>query len=290
MRANDYGTITDMSKIFDKGRTSGRIVFTVDPKKQQYLTLPTEGTATVLGTDHPDNRNIYGFDITTTTGSNLFHTTLGYMRDAGVKGKEKFEPIRTAQPCHVVNTSKSTTSGITTHHLAGPGVTTSHHDVIPTADQLRFAALNEKGDATHAIARIFSSSTQSARDQPTLTGVKRLDADNVLITSDPLYTVAKRAAENRGYLAGVYAGRTPQTVGLHTGFKVTKAECSQLEGEYKTFANLYHPHAGLPLALQIVPFHSGTTPTCPSVIEVNMHRHPFGVGGYKVGDHVGMHQ
>jgi hypothetical protein len=102
--------------------------------------------------------------------------------------------------------------------------------------------------------------------------------------------VAKRAAENRGYLAGAYAGRTPQTVGLHTGFKVTKNECSQLEGEYKAFANLYHPHAGLPLALQVVPIHSGMTPTCPATIGVTMHRHPFGVGGYKVGDHVGIHQ
>lgn len=292
---NEFGMSTSMSKvapaevpIFDKGRTDCRVVFAVDPTKSQYVRLPPESLSTVLGTDHPDNRNITGFKITTTTGSNLFHATLGYMGE-----KDKFHPIHTAHPVHIVNTQKSTTAGATAHHLAGPGVSVSEHVVVPTADQLRFATMHEKGSpeaVSSAIARIFSSPTQASRQISTLTGVKKLDDNHVLITSDPLQTVAKRASENSGYLKGDFYGRKPVTVGSHTGFKVTTTECNLLEKEYNDFSKPKHPHDGRDMAVMLVPVHTtGAKITCPSTIEIQFKRNAFEPSGYKPGDHLSKH-
>jgi len=212
---------------------------------------------------------------------------------AGNGDKVKFHPIHTAQPIHIINTQKSTTMGATAHHLAGPGVSVSEHDVVPTADQLRFASMHEKGSpeaVSGAIARIFSSTTQASRKIPTLSGVKSLNETDVLITSEPLYTVAKRASENSGYLKGDFYGRKPVTVGSHTGFKVTTTECNLLEKEYNDFSIPKFDHDGKDLGVMLVPVHTtGAKITCPSTVDIQFKRVPFEANGYKLGEHLTKH-
>jgi len=207
--------------------------------------------------------------------------------------KDKFHPIHTAQPIHIVNTQKSLTSGATAHHLAGPGVSVSEHVVVPTADQIRFSSMHEKGSpeaVSGAIARIFSSATQMSRKVHTLSGVKKLTDNEVLITSEPLHTVAKRASENIGYLKGDFYGRKPVTVGSHTGFKVSTTECNLLEKEYNDFSKPKHPHHEQDLGVMLVPVHTtGAKITCPSTMEIQFQRNAFQANGYKPGDHLTKH-